>query len=57
MSDIRFLTEDEIAERNAGYIYLDSSDVMRLNELLDALNDAGIDVREFVDSLKDDSHE
>ena len=57
MSEIRLMTDEEITERNAGYIYLGSSDVMRINELLDTLNDAGIDVREFVDSLKDDSDE
>ena len=57
MSDIRLLTEEEIAERNDGYIYLDSSDIARINELLYALSDAGISVREFVDSLKEVDNE
>jgi len=57
MSDIRFMTDDEVAEREAGYIYLDGSDVKRINELLCALADAGIDVKDFVNSLKETDDE
>ena len=57
MSEIRFMTEEEIAERNAGYIYLDSSDVMRINELLQELELADISIKEFVNSLKEADNE
>ena len=57
MSEIRFMTEEEIAERNAGYIYLDSSDVMHINELLQELELADISIKEFVNSLKEADNE
>lgn len=57
MSEIRIMTDEEVAEYYAECIRLDSNDIKRINALLRELELADISIKEFVDSLKDDSHE
>ena len=57
MSEIRIMTDEEVAEYYAGCIRLDGNDIKRINALLRELKLADISIKDFVNSLKEDSDE
>ncbi len=57
MSEIRIMTDEEVAEYYAECIRIDSNDIKRINALLRELELAGISIKEFVNSFKEADNE